>query len=74
MAEEEAQALRARRRRRWWVKPWLQRRQMLDDYDNLMQELMRECDGDFKAYMRMSPDMFRELVDRVSPRITKFDE
>ena len=27
---------------------------MLDDYDNLMHALMRESDGDFKAYMRMA--------------------
>ena len=36
-----------------------------------MAELMREAHGDFTNYMRMEPAMFQELLDRVTPRLTK---
>ena len=71
MVEEEEQAHEQRRRRTVWVKPWLQKRSLLGHYDTLMQELIRESAGDFKSFMRMEPDLFHELVQRVSPRITK---
>lgn len=73
LAEEEEQRRQRlrRRRRRWWVKPYLQRRMLHGQYDTLMQELMRECQGDFKDFMRMPPDMFLELCHRVGPRIAK---
>ena len=42
----ELEEARARRRRRTcWVKPWLQRRVLLGQYDTLMDELMRESHG-----------------------------
>ena len=69
--EEEEEGGRRRRPRSVWVKPWIQRRMLFGQYDTLMQELMRESKGDFKRYMRMTPEMFRELLDRVGPRITK---
>ena len=50
---------------------WVQRRPLLGQYDTLMRELMREAHGDFKRFLRMSPEMFLELVQRISPRITK---
>jgi len=71
LVEEERLNRRERRQRRWWVKPWLQRRVTLGHYDRLMMELMHECQGDFKTFLRMEPDMFREILHRVAPRITK---
>ena len=44
---------------------------MYGKYDTLMQELMPECEGDFKSYMWMEPDMFQELCNCVGPRIAK---
>ena len=67
VAEEEQK----RRRRTCWVKPWLQRRTLLGQYDTLMQELMRESQGDFRNYMRMDVDMFHEILLKVSGRIAK---
>jgi len=68
---EEQRQHQQQRRRTMWVKPWLSRRVTLGHYDTLMQELMRESRGDFKSYLRMEPEMFREMLDRVSPRIEK---
>ena len=39
-----------------------------------MAELMRESCGDFKAYLRMQPEMFHEILVRVAPHITKSKE
>ena len=74
MMEEEEEAREQRRRRTCWVKPWLQRRSLLGQYDTLVQELIRESEGDFKSFMRMSSRMFHELVQRVGPAITKSSE
>ena len=71
IALEEAQERPRRRRRRWWVKPWIQRRLLYGQYDQLMNELMRESEGDFKSFMRMEVEMFREMLVRVTPHIQK---
>lgn len=60
-----------RNARRWWVRPWIERRLMFGQYSTLMQELERESAGDFVGFMRMEPGMFQELLLRVAPRITK---
>jgi len=67
--QEEEQ--RGRRPRSVWVKPWIQRCQLFGQYDTLMMEMMRESRGDFQNYMRMPVEVFRELLERVAPRITK---
>ena len=53
------------------MKNWIARRHMFGDYHNLMRELEAENPEDFQAYTRMEPAMFRELLDRIAPRITK---
>ena len=53
------------------MKNWIARRQTLGDYHNLMRELEAENPEDFQAYTRMEPAMFRNLLDRIEPRITK---
>ena len=60
-----------RRKRRWWVKPWIQRRRLYGQYDTLFQELDRESRGDYLSYVRMDRNMFAELLYRIAPRITK---
>ena len=80
IVEEEEQARRrrrkreeqaTRRRRRWWVRPWLARRPIYGHYEQLMNELLRENHTDFKNFLRVEPEMFFELVERVGPRIQK---
>ena len=60
-----------RRRRRFWVKPWLERRAMLGQYNTLLQELDRESEGDYMGYIRMDRTLFGEILQRVAPRITR---
>jgi len=64
---------RRRQRRRWWSRAWLspERRRQFGLYNQLMVELRREDSQSFKNFMRMPPEMFDELLQRVGPRITK---
>ena len=70
-AEEERGIRRERQRRRWWVRPWLQRRPLYGQYETLMAELEHEHHNDFKSFLRMEPEMFYELLLRVAPHIEK---
>ena len=67
------QRRRVGRRRQYWVRPWISRRPLFGAYENLMVELERESHGDFKNYLRMEPAMLHELLQRVTPRLTKRD-
>ena len=49
----------------------MQRRPLYGQYETLMAELEREHVGDFRTFLRMEPQMFHELLQRVGPRIEK---
>ena len=55
---EEEEAQRQHRRRTCWVKPWLQQRPLLGQYDTLRRELMREAHGDFKRFLGQALPFF----------------
>ncbi|KAJ8041491.1 hypothetical protein HOLleu_12320 [Holothuria leucospilota] len=51
-----------------------QRRTLFGQYDTLMVELAQECGVDYVKFLRrlrMEPHIFRELLERVTPRIQK---
>ncbi|XP_028392658.1 protein ANTAGONIST OF LIKE HETEROCHROMATIN PROTEIN 1-like [Dendronephthya gigantea] len=62
---------RKRKRREVWMRSWIGRRRQFGIYDQLLVELRSEDTRCFKNFMRMVPEMFDELLARVSPRITK---
>jgi hypothetical protein len=70
---------RERRRRRQrqiktvWVRPWILRRTMYGQYETLLQELHREDVRSFKNFLRIPPELFAEMVDRLRPIIEKKD-
>ena len=57
--------------RRFWVRPWIERRVDRGMYHNLVQELLLEAPEDFYGFLHMCPAMFQEILQRVSPRVTK---
>ncbi len=74
--EEEAAAAQRRRRRRprrCWTRGWILRRSQTGQYERLMDELQREDVQAYKNFLRMEPRMFREILDRVGPRIQRQD-
>jgi len=71
--EEHRRVQRRRQRRTVWVRPWLERRVQLGQYTRLMEELRLEDVRAFKNFVRVEPEMFEEIVQRVSHRIWKQD-
>lgn len=59
------------RRRAIWTRGWIRRRQQLGVYHQLMGELRQEDPTAFKNFMRMEPDMYNELSNRLEHRLTK---
>ena len=63
--------VRQQQRRRHWVRQWLIRRPMYGMYEKLMGELEREDVLGFRNFIRIEPDRFYELLQRIGDRITK---
>ena len=68
--EDEQKAAPTRRRihRRVWVRKWLSRRQESGQYERLLTELHMEDERGYKNYLRITPDLFHEMVEKVTPR------
>ena len=70
-AEDEERAKPPRRTpRRVWVREWLARRQEFGQYDGLLTELHKDHRG-YKNYLRITPDLFQEMVEKVTPHLQK---
>lgn len=62
---------RARRPRTIWCREWLTRRSMHGDFHHLLQELNREDTKGYKNFLRIKPELFGEMVDRLTPILAK---
>ncbi|CAL9687450.1 unnamed protein product [Knipowitschia caucasica] len=62
--------LNKKRRRREWVHPILQTRQIYGEYHHLVKDLKTDPDQ-FRAYFRLSPELFSHLLNMVTPKIEK---
>lgn len=56
-----------------WVKPWLSRRENLGVETTLLREFRSEDCFEYEKFLRMSPDIFDELLSIVEPTIKKQD-
>ena len=56
-----------------WCREWLLRRSVFGDYDHLIDELHREDARGFKNFLRIEPEFFNEMVERVTPILKKQD-
>lgn len=63
--------LRRRVVRTVWTREWLLRRELFGDYENLLWELHREDSKGFKAFIRITPEFFREMVEKIRPLVRK---
>ena len=64
---------RVARRRAVWVRPWLLRRPEFGMYENLIQELNREGINGYKNFLRVPPELFVEMYERLGPLLEKQD-
>ena len=71
--QQQQQRRKQRRQRRWWCRPWLLRRPAFGQFEQLMVELRVEDPVAFQTFVRFEPAMFQEMVDRLTPRISKID-
>ena len=72
VVRDRVQRRRQRQRQREvGVKPWLLRRPVFDQYENLLVELNREDPRGYKNFLRVTPELFNELVDRIGPHLQK---
>ena len=62
---------RTRKKKSVWMRSWLQRWVFLGQYEKLVAELRGEDLRGFRNYMRISPELFQELLERVGPRLMK---
>lgn len=62
-----------RKQRRWWVRPWIQRREELGALSRLLQELKEEDPETYRNVLRMTAPQFQELLELVEPLIKKQD-
>ena len=68
---EEKLQKKLRKKKSIWVRKWLQRRPNLGQYQKLLRELKKEDTKGFKNFLRMDYPTFREILDRIEPRIKK---
>ena len=57
--------------RKMWEKTWIQRRGQLGIYHTLVQEIALEDAVCYKQYFRMSQQLFRAILEKIAPAITK---
>lgn len=69
----EGKVTKKRRPRRWWVKPWLEKRQTRGASATLLREWAEETPDDLHNHLRMSKDAFSWLLAEVTPRIERRD-
>jgi hypothetical protein len=56
-----------RKKGRWWVKPWIMRRNILCASNTLLGEWTSEDRDMYKNHLRMSGQQFLELLSKVKP-------
>lgn len=71
--KDEETEERKKKRKTVWVREWLLQRTDFGQYEKVLRQLH---DGDvksFKNFLRVEPDLFHELVARLTPRSQKKD-
>ena len=74
VVRDRVQRQRQRQRQREvCVKPWLLHHPVFGQYENLLVELNREDPRGYKNFLRVTPELFNELVDCIGPHLQKKD-
>ena len=59
------------RPRRWWVKPWVLERPIHGAFEALLADLEEFDPKSFRNMLRMEPQFFEYLTDRLYPRLVR---
>ena len=49
----------------------MSRRPEFGQYENLLTELHKEDQRGYKNYLRITPDLFQEMLEKLTPRLQK---
>ena len=60
----------SKRKHRFWVRKWLQNREKLGAYHQLLQELRSLDTSSYRNFLRMDSTSFEELLRKVGPKIS----
>ena len=60
-------------KRREWCKEWFHKRSERGNHATILHELLNGYESDFTNYMRMDPNTFYDLLEKVKPFIIKQD-
>ena len=60
-------------RRRYWVRPWINRRDTYGAYHALLKELSNEDQKGYKNFLQMDLSSFNKLLHQVEPHIKEQD-
>ena len=70
-AKEEIKPTRKRKERTVRVREWLTRRHHFGHYDQLLTELHKKDPSGYRNYLRITPDLFQEKVESLTPHFEK---
>ena len=56
-----------------WTREWLRRRSDLGAFDTLLSELREEDKSSFLNFLRVSPGLFDDLLEKITPLIERQD-
>ena len=69
--QEKATPPRRKTQRKVWVREWLTRRHKFGQYDCLLTKMHKEDERGYKNFLRITPDLFQEMVEKLTPRLQK---
>jgi len=69
--KKKTQAVTRRKPRTVWVRNRLLRRNIFGQYHQLLTELHREDPQGYKNFLRITPALFHEMVEKVTPQLEK---
>ena len=69
--QEKATPPRRKTQRKVWVREWLTRSHEFGQYDCLLTEMHKEDGRGYKNFLRITPDLFQEMVEKLTPRLQK---
>ncbi|XP_022167504.1 putative nuclease HARBI1 [Myzus persicae] len=73
LTESDRSKLKSRKKRRWWVRQWIQKRKSNGGSMFISRELRNENPEDFKNILRMSDTHFEYLLNKIKSKIQKMD-
>lgn len=73
LTESDRSKLKSRKKRRWWVRQWIQKLKSNGGSMFISRELRNENPEDFKKILRMSDTHFDYLLNKIQFKIHKME-